>query len=263
MWDRGHSHPSVPLRCGDPLMSILARFRRSVAHRGLGKTLLHMPRAALRPLVLAVRTRQSAARARNLGHTEERLLLHLGSGTERLAGWINVDLYFPAELCLDLTKPLPIPDACADAIYSQHFIEHIEKGATVRLVGECARILKPGGWLRIATPDLEAHVREYLDDVEASDADGRAREAAADALNAAMRAHDHICLYDFATLIGVFAQAGLVEVARAEPQVSRCSSLNDLESRLVNSERQAALNLIVEGKRPAAISDAPPAEPSC
>jgi len=250
MWARGHS---VPFHCGDPLMNILARFRRSVAHRGLGKTLLHMPRAALRPLVLAVRTRQSASRARRLGHTEERLLLHLGSGTERLAGWINVDLYFPAELCLDLTRPLPIPDACADAIYSQHFIEHIEKEAAVRLIGECARVLKPGGWLRITTPDLEAHAREYLDEVEAG---------TADAFNAAMRAHDHIYLYDFPTLAGIFAEAGLVEVVKAQPQVSRCSLLNDLESRLVSSERQAALNLIVEGRRPVAISDAPSADPS-
>jgi len=132
MWDRGHS---VPLLCGDPLMSIVARFNRSVAHRGLGETLLHMPRAALRPLILALRTRQSASRARRLCQTEERLLLHLGCGTERLTGWVNVDLYFPAELCLDLTRPLPIPDACADAIYSQHFIEHTEKEATA-LVSE-------------------------------------------------------------------------------------------------------------------------------
>ncbi len=233
-------------------MNILARFRRSVAHRGLGKTLLHLPRAALRPLVLGVRMQQSATRARKLGHTEERLLLHLGSGTERLRGWVNVDLYFPAELCLDVTKPLPIPDACADAIYSQHLIEHLEKEATVRLVGECARVLKPGGWLRITTPDLEAHVREYLDDVEAG---------AADALNAAMRAHDHIYLYDLATLAGIFAQAGLVEVARSEPQVSRYLFLSGRESRLVKAERQAALNLIVEGRRPVAMSDAPAAEP--
>jgi predicted SAM-dependent methyltransferase len=250
MWDRDHS---VPLRCGDPLMGVLARLRRSVLHRGLGKTLLHLPRATLRPLMLAVRTRQSAARARDLGRTEEQLLLHLGSGTERLTGWVNVDLYFPAELCLDLTRPLPIPDACADAIYSQHFIEHIEKPATVRLIGECARVLKPGGWLRIATPDLGAHVKEYLDNVDTG---------AADALNAAMRAHDHIYLYDFATLAGIFAQAGLAEVQKAEPQVSRCSLLNGLESRLVNSERQAALNLIVEGRRPVTASDTSVTGPS-
>jgi len=147
-------------------VSVSSRWSRSIGHRGLLGTLLHLPTAALRPLVLAIRQSHSAARARRLPEAREPVMLHLASGPERLKKWVNVDLYFPAELCLDLTRPLPIPDGCVDAIYSQHFIEHIRKQAAEDLIHECARVLKPDGWLRICTPDLETLAKLYLGKIE-------------------------------------------------------------------------------------------------
>lgn len=231
-------------------MGLLRRLRRSLGERGLAGTVGQAPRAALRPLLLAVRTRRAAAHAARLVTGSSPALLHLGSGPERLAGWINIDLYFPAELCLDLTRPLPLPDACADAIYSQHFIEHITKPQSAQLVRECARVLKPGGWLRLSTPDLAHHVRLWEEQVAQG---GDTAAAAADGLNDIMRLHDHLYIYDEAALCALFAEAGLTEVQRARPQESQCAHLRGLESRLASApEEMARQDLIVEGRRPVA-----------
>jgi predicted SAM-dependent methyltransferase len=238
-------------------MNPFARVRRSLAQRGLGGTFLQAPRAAVRPLVLAIRTRRSAARAPRLLREAAPALLHLGSGPERLPGWINVDLYFPAELCFDLRRPLPLPDACVEAIYSQHLIEHLDQAAGSRLVRECARVLKPGGWLRCATPDLGQYVKLYrgelgdLDEhlVAHAGATGRERATPADVLNDIMRAHDHLYLYDFAALADLFTSAGLTEVYRAAPQESRCPLLCRRETRLTDVGEGPVLDLIVEGRR--------------
>lgn len=227
-------------------MTLHTRLRRSIRERGLGGTLAHAPRAALRPLVLAARTRRSAARAPQLVAAAEPALLHLGSGPERLPGWINVDLYFPAELCLDLTRPLPLPDACVDAVYSQHFFEHIDLEAGARLIAQCARVLRPGGWLRISTPDLEGHARVYLRSLEAGET---GEQPPAVMLNRVMRMHDHLFIYDFPTLSRLMQDAGLVDVQRAAPQESASPHLQDRETRLREAREGVELELIVEGRR--------------
>ncbi len=46
------------------------------------------------------------------------------------------------------------PDASFDAVVLSHLIEHVYRPA--QLLGECARILKPGGLLSIVTPNAES-----------------------------------------------------------------------------------------------------------
>ena len=43
-----------------------------------------------------------------------------------------------------------IPDGCVDAVHSYHFLEHVEPLS--RVVGELARVLKPGGVLHTVVP---------------------------------------------------------------------------------------------------------------
>jgi predicted SAM-dependent methyltransferase len=218
-------------------MSVIGRIRRSLQQRGVWGSLQRALIAGVRPLVLAGRQRASRRRARELAAQGGTLRLHLGSGPERLAGWVNVDLYFPAELCLDLRAPLPFPDDSVDAIYSQHFLEHLDHAAGLHLLGECARVLKPGGWMRVSTPDLEGHARAYL-----------AGTLSAEGFNGALRDHDHLYLYDRAELTALFAGAGLVDVRRAEARVSACALLANLETRL--PEAGAPADLITEGRKP-------------
>jgi len=53
-------------------------------------------------------------------------------------------------------------DGSVDAIYLGQMIEHINPMCEApKFIGECRRMLRPGGVLRIATPDLELLINAY------------------------------------------------------------------------------------------------------
>ena len=92
--------------------------------------------------------------------------MNLGSGPYKLPGFVNVDLD-PAgrpDVVADLSRPLPFADACADAIFTEDFVAQLEPDALGRFLGECRRVLKPAGTLRVLTPDLGRFMRMYLDE---------------------------------------------------------------------------------------------------
>src|SRR2546430_27553 len=89
--------------------------------------------------------------------------LHLGCGTNILPGWANIDMDGPsAVLKWDLTQPLPVQAGTVRFIFYEHFIEHITQPEAAALLGECYRVLVPGGVLRISTPSLRKLIDEYL-----------------------------------------------------------------------------------------------------
>ena len=91
--------------------------------------------------------------------------LHLGCGKIRLPGYINVDiLQSPAvDQIADLAK-LPWPDASVDMVYSCAAIEHFGRREWVGILTEWARVLKPGGLLRLSTADFDACVERYREE---------------------------------------------------------------------------------------------------
>lgn len=62
---------------------------------------------------------------------------------------------------LDLTRPFPFGDGSIDAVLASHVLEHLTVGEAERCVGEIRRVLRPGGVVRIAVPDLDVVVGEY------------------------------------------------------------------------------------------------------
>lgn len=94
---------------------------------------------------------------------EQMRRVNLGCGAKRKPGWLNVDLHRAADLRLDLRERLPLPDGCADRIYTEHFLEHLEyPGDARRFLAECRRILRPGGTISVGVPDSEWPLREYV-----------------------------------------------------------------------------------------------------
>jgi SAM-dependent methyltransferase len=115
-----------------------------------------------------------------LNRVRQPLLLNIGCGRRFHAAWINADLRpsIPEIQRVDIRHPLPFPDASYDAVYHSHVLEHLHRGAGERFMCECARILRPGGVLRVAVPDLETIARGYLTALEAAlrgDAGSRGR----------------------------------------------------------------------------------------
>lgn len=82
----------------------------------------------------------------------------------REAGWINADHNPSAKdvMHVNLLKPLPFADDSFDVVYHSQFIEHLPGDRAMAFVRECRRILKPGGILRVVTPDLQNQAAEYL-----------------------------------------------------------------------------------------------------
>ena len=82
--------------------------------------------------------------------------LHLGASNNALDGWLNTDIFpnHSSIVYLDATKRFPFKDNTFDYILSEHMIEHVEYRAAIAMLRESFRTLKPGGRVRVATPDL-------------------------------------------------------------------------------------------------------------
>jgi len=121
-------------------------------------------------------------------------LINLGCGKKAHADWINIDASISISIARnpllkfllthtgflrgerlrqindlpssiikhDLSKGIPFPNNSFDMAYHSHVLEHIDRDTAPDFILECFRVLKPGGILRVAVPDLERLCREYL-----------------------------------------------------------------------------------------------------
>ncbi len=78
--------------------------------------------------------------------------------------WTNIDFVSTGQgvRAHNLLQGIPFHDSSFDLVYHSHVLEHFSKNDAVKLLGECYRVLRPGGVLRIAVPDLERIARSYI-----------------------------------------------------------------------------------------------------
>lgn len=83
--------------------------------------------------------------------------LHLGCGKRDFGpDWYHIDKAdFPHIKYNDVTK-LDIEDGTVDLIYCSHLIAYFDREEIIEVLKEWKRVLKPGGLLRIATPNWDA-----------------------------------------------------------------------------------------------------------
>lgn len=83
--------------------------------------------------------------------------LHLGCGTQRLEGWINIDAVKACDpdLVQDITEPLPYEDLSADEILAEDLLEHFDKYMRFVVFYEWARVLKIGGRITLQVPNFK------------------------------------------------------------------------------------------------------------
>lgn len=92
--------------------------------------------------------------------------VNLGSGTVPLEGFVNVDALPDApgvDVVADISKPLPFDDASADMVYAVHVLEHFATDDVPALLADWRRVIRPGGELLVAVPDLELIARTLMD----------------------------------------------------------------------------------------------------
>ena len=168
--------------------------------------------------------------------------LQIGASNHLLSGWLNTDLE-PGDgvAFLDATKPFPLSSNCFCFIHAEHMIEHIPVADGVGMLRECHRILRPGGVVRIVTPNLPQIIglygsitadtqKQYLDWMAATFTPEAPEPKAVFVINTFFQSWGHRFLYDEATLRGVFRQAGFEDLRVCSLGQSDHSDLKGLEN---------------------------------
>ena len=182
-----------------------------------------------------------AARASEYLTATEEPKLHLGCGDLILPGWLNTDAY-PRRLDVaycNASRPFPFPDNSFAYVFTEHMIEHLSQRAGETLIRESLRVLRPGGRIRIATPDLNKIIalkrpdlmdteREYLAWQTAQIPDA-IEGSPCFTINTFVRAWGHTFIYDFDTLSQLLQRNGYTNVAAYEPGESGSPALRGLE----------------------------------
>lgn len=98
------------------------------------------------------------------------LKLHLGCGSRKLHGYINIDIREESQpdVVMDITKISKRYFECVDVIYSSHVLEHLPRKpfkmsekTYKEVLLDWNKALKVGGQIRISVPDIAA-VAQYI-----------------------------------------------------------------------------------------------------
>ena len=92
---------------------------------------------------------------RSRGKLVPPLRLHVGCGDKRLEGWVNIDAQARpgVDVVADVRRGLCYSGV--EAIYAEHFLEHLAIDEALSFLCEAHRCLAEGAWLRLSTPNLD------------------------------------------------------------------------------------------------------------
>ncbi len=186
--------------------------------------------------------------------------LHLGSFDQAADGWLNTDVTphmlvarvpalpwllhrvgvlqngryaayrsgaFRSLRFLDVSRRFRFDDETFDCVYASHMLEHLHPDVAEHCVREVHRVLRPGGVLRLAVPDLDQMVAGY-DPAEPDEFlwgiyQGRGRRAKLTAR--------HWWHYNDASLSALLSATGFHDPRRCEFREGHCPDLDRIETR--------------------------------
>jgi len=167
-----------------------------------------------------------ARRARRLAASSP-LRLHLGSGTNHLEGWVNIDLVGKAaDLVWDIRRQLPFQPGSVDAVFIEHVLSQIPYSQGLAVLRESRRVLAVGGIIRVGCCDAGHYARSYVDDPDGF-LDRYGRPTRMLALREGFQECGQVTAYDEDTLRLMFEAAGFPDADIMAPGESRLDPVPD------------------------------------
>lgn len=192
-------------------------------------------------------------------HTSPKL--QIASGENFLNGWLNTDISPWQGVPLNATKKFPFKDCTFDYIFNEHFIEHLTYAQGKYFLTECYRVLKPGGKIRISTPDLafllalERNKKNALHSkyiIWSAQKYGLKSASATSVINNFFQNWGHQFIYDYDALRHLLEQIGFNNVTRTQVGESTDIQLKNLEShgKYITDEFNKLESMVIEASKP-------------
>ena len=190
------------------------------------------------------RVKRPIGRARfrqSLKNSTGPLRIELGAWATERPGWISTDVHWRGRTYLDATRRWPVPDGSVEFIYADNVIEHLSLEQNRFLLVEAHRVLRPGGRIRLVTPDIGALVQMYLAGESSASqlreelvAEGYLVAHQVDVLRFAFQDDGHFegYLWDEASLSSEMKRSGLVNCRTYPAGLSDEPALCGLEARV-------------------------------
>jgi predicted SAM-dependent methyltransferase len=174
-------------------------------------------------------------------HKNGPVMLNVGCGTDYKKGWINIDNNSDdniqkLDFNWDLRNPLPFPENSVDYIFNEHFLEHLTVEEGQKSIRDFMRVLKKGGVMRVAMPDLDEAISLYLDPKWRKRAfvkrfNMEFVQTNAELLNMSFRWWGHMWLYNWEELDRRLHEAGCANIKQKKRLKSKHPELSNLETR--------------------------------
>jgi predicted SAM-dependent methyltransferase len=176
-----------------------------------------------------------------------RVYVNLGSGPTHDPRFINIDAtWYPRVHYVAGVERLPmLLDDSVDFLYCSHCLEHIPYQRTGAVLREWVRVLKSGGLLRLAVPDLRAILNAYQDS-------GYCISAVQSYI---LGGHDspynvHHAVFDATHLTTAMREAGLDGIREWAPGADSTPRFRDYSSSaIIIGDRRYPLSLNLEGTK--------------
>ena len=166
--------------------------------------------------------------------------LQIGCGPYPLKGWLNTGISLKEcwyGVYLDAGQPFPFREETFDYVYSEHLFEHLTYKQAQNMLKESYRVLKPGGFFRIATPDLQFLLGLYQEPdkplhkkyIEFAAQQGGIPSDPVFVINRFHTSWGHQIIYDKETLVKLLKDVGFKNVVSCEVGKSDHEALVSVE----------------------------------
>jgi len=177
--------------------------------------------------------------------------VNLACGKRRIPGFVHVDSdpYEHLDHQADMRELPFFADDSVDLLYCCHAFNYLSDEDAVRALREWRRVLKPGGCLRLAVPDLDACARAYLffRDLKL------VKRLITGYYENKQGVLWHRAVYDEPTLCSLLAANGFINVARydwRETEHADCDDYSQAYLPHMDKENGLLMSLNVQGFKP-------------